>query len=222
MLRWSEFGELMANLGQIQTYISKRLIDPNGTAVSAQDVISGINETIRYYKVNRFWFNEVNDTATLTANSAAFPYPSDFLIPAIKDGGFVIEWGNIRYPLAKIDMPVYDNIYIANCLGLPRWYAKMADSEYQCFPIPNLAYTLNRHYLKEYNDLVNNTDTNDFTTYAERLVELWTLANLSEELRSDDAKSTYYRQAAEVEYRNIQKMTSKQNAAGKVTLWSNL
>lgn len=212
----------MANLGAIQSYIAKRLIDPSGTAVSAVDVIDGINESVRYWKFRRFWFNEVNDTATLTAGSASFPYPDDFLVPALKDDGFAIEYGNIRYPLSKVVKQVYDNLYIANAQGLPRWYARCADDEYQCFPIPNIAYTVQRHYLKDYVDLANNDDTNDFTDYAERLVKLWTLANLTQELRQDTDQATYYREAAENEFRNLQKMTSKSNGSGKLVLHSNL
>lgn len=212
----------MSTFGEMQTYISKRLIDPSGTAVSASDVNYAINESIRYWKFRRFWFNEVADTTTLTANSAAFPYPTDFLVPAIQDGGFVIEFGNIRYPLAKVAMPVYNNLYIANALGLPRWYARVGDDEYQCFPIPNLAYTLNRHYLKDYNDLSSSSDTNDFTDYADRLIKLWTLANLTQEFRQDDKQTSYYREAAKDEWKNLNVMNGKANASGKLVLHSNL
>lgn len=212
----------MANLGEIQTYISKRLIDPAGTAVSASDVTDAVNESIKYWKMKRFWFNEVNDTSALTASDASFPYPDDFLVPAIQDGGFVIEFGNVRYPLAKIEKPVYDNLYIANCLGLPRWYARLADNEYKCFPIPNLAYTVIRHYLKDYNALVGNTDSNDFTDNADRLIKLWTLANLTQELRKDTEQASYYRSAALDEWNNLKLMNSKANAAGKLVLHSNL
>jgi hypothetical protein len=212
----------MADLGTIQSYVSTRLIDPSGTAVSAADVIIGINESIQYWKHRRFWFNEVNDTSTLTAGSADFPYPTDFLMPALKDDGFAVEYGNIRYPLAKVTKQQGDNLYIANAQGLPRWYWRAADQEYQCFPIPNLAYTVQRHYLKEYDDLVTSTETNDFTDHAERLIKLWTLANLTQEIRQDTEQATYFREAAQDEYENLQIMTNKSNASGRLTIHSNI
>lgn len=212
----------MANLGAIQSYVAKRLIDPNGTAVDAEDVKIGINESIRYWKLRRFWFNEVNDTATLTAGSAAFPYPADFLVPALKDDGFAIEYGSIRFPLSKVSKPQYDNSYISNSKGLPRWYARMANQEYQCFPIPNVDYVVQRHYLKDYADLVNSSDENDFTQNADRLLKLWTLSNLTQELRQDTQQASYYRTAANDEYISLQSFTNKANAAGKLTIHSNL
>lgn len=212
----------MANLGEIQTYISKRLIDTNGTAVSAQDIITAINESIRYWKYRRFWFNEVEDTTTLTEGSADFPYPDDFLVPAVKDGGFAIEYGNIRYPMTKVDKITYDRMYIANAKGLPRWYARCANKEYQCFYIPNMDYTVNRHYLKDYADLVSNTDSNDFTENADRLIKLWTLANLWQEFRMDQTQSGYYRTAATDEWDNLKVLNNKMNSAGKLNLHSNL
>ena len=212
----------MATLGEIQTYISKRIIDPNGTAVSAEDIRSAINESIQYWKFRRFWFNEVNDTATLTAGSAAFPYPSDFLVPAKKSDGFAVEYGGIRYPLEKVTKHIYDGLYVANAQGLPRWYARMADDLYQCFPIPNVNYTIQRHYLKDYPAITNVNGTNDFTVYADRLIKLWTIANLSQEFRQDTEQSSYFRTAAKDEYENLQKMTEKSNSSGKLVLHSNL
>lgn len=213
----------MSNLGSMTTYISKRLIDTSNTAVSVPDVQEGINNSIRYWKFRRFWFNEANDTSTLTANSNAFPYPSDFLVPVMQDDGFCIEYSGIRYPLIKIEEAVYDGLYIENGLGLPRWYARTGSDEYRCYPIPNINYTVRRHYLRDYTDLVNDNDTNDFTNYASRLINLWTLADLTSELRQDDTDmGEYYRNAAMDEWRQLRVMTNKANSAGKVTLYSDL
>lgn len=212
----------MATLGEIQAYVSKRLIDPDAVAVSAEDIYTSVNESIRYWKLRRFWFNEVNDTATLTAGSASFPYPSDFLVPAKKTDGFAIEYGGIRYPLEKVTKQVYDNLFVATSQGLPRWYARLADDGFQCFPIPNLDYTVQRHYLKEYADLETATDSNDFTIYADRLIKLWTIANLYAEFRQDQEMATYFRSSANDEYNNLQIMNGKSNGSGQLVLHSNL
>lgn len=212
----------MSNLGDMKAYVAKRLIDPSNTAVSGDDITEAINNAIRYWKFRRFWFNEVNDTATLTTGSSDFPYPTDFLVPVIKDGGFVVNYGGVNWPLAKLDMPNFDAVYLDNGYGLPRWYARNGDLEYKCYPIPNSDYTVRRHYLKDYVALSADADTNDFTDNAARLIQLWALADLWAELRQDQDSSKYYREACKDEYRQLQVMTDKANSAGKVTLYSPL
>ena len=212
----------MATFGAMVTYVSKRVIDPSNTAIAASDVQDAINDSIAYWKFRRFWFNEVADTATLTQQSAAFPYPSNFLMPATDDDGFNVEYGGVRYPLVKVTQQVYDSLYLANGYGLPRWYARIGNEEYQCYPIPNFAYTVNRHYLSDYPALVNPTDTNDFTNYASRLIELWALGNLVTELRQDSTMGDYYRAASQNEYRNLRVRTDKENGTGKLTIYSQL
>ncbi len=212
----------MSTFGEMTTYVAKRIIDPNGTAVDTSDVQQAINQSIEYWKFRRFWFNEVADQATLTARDPSFPYPTNFLVPATDDDGFYIEYGNVRYPLTKISQAIYDSLYLSNGFGLPRWYARIADTKYQCYFIPDQNYTVGRHYLKDYTALSADSDTNDFTNNASRLINLWALANLITELRQDTAMGDYYRTAAQNEYRNLRVMTDKSNAAGKLTIYSTL
>lgn len=212
----------MANFGQMAAYIAKRLIDPQGVAVSYDDIKESINDAIRYWKFRRFWFNEVIDTATLTAQSGSFPYPANFLVPSTGDDGFYIQYGNIRYPLSKIAQQVYDGIFLSNGYGLPRWYARDASLQYQCYPLPDQNYVVGRHYLKDYPDLAVDSDTNDFTTNASRLINLWALSNLVTELRQDVDMGNYYRDATDNEYRQLGVLTAKANGTGKLTLYSDL
>lgn len=211
----------MATFGQIRTAVSKRLLDPNGVAVSVSNVDEAINDAISYWKFRRFWFNEGYSTTILTPQDGTFALPNDFLVPATKDDGLNIEYSNNRYPLAKISQPQYDSVWLSNGYGIPRAYARVGDS-YEVYPLPDQAYTVNAHYLKEYPFLVNEDDTNDFTIYAYMLIRYWSLANLSAELRQDDRMETYYREAADNEYRNLQVMTNKSNATGRLTLNSTL
>jgi hypothetical protein len=209
------------NLGDLTAYISARLIDPSGTAVSSEQVEDGVNEAVRYWKKRRFWFNEANDTATLTAQDPSFPYPDDFLVPALKDDGFCIEYSNMRYPLVKISEPAYDALYLGNGYGLPEYYARTGSDEYRCYPIPDQAYTVRRHYLRDYDELTDSDDENDFTEHADRLIALWTLGNLTDELRQDTAMADRYYKKAEDEYRQLNVMNTKVNATGKLTIHSN-
>lgn len=212
----------MATFSEMVTNVSEVIIDPSNTAVSAVQVKKYINKSIDYWKKRRFWFNEVNDTDTLTAQSPDFPYPDDFLVPVIKDGGFVIEYGGVRWPLSKIDMPVYDALYLSNGYGLPRWYARNGDAEYQCYPIPDQAYTVRFHYLKEYEALSANDDTNDFTDHASDLIEMWSAYWIVSRLRQDMGDGDALKEQAMDQYRQLQVMTDKANSAGKLTLYSTL
>lgn len=211
------------NFGQLTTYVSNRLIDPNNTAVSVTDVQLGINQSIAYWKFRRFWFNESAETVTLTAMNQTIPLPDNFMVPSIQDDGFNILYGGVKYPLVKVDIATMDSLYLSNGYGLPRWYARLANMEYQVYPIPDQDYVTDLYQLNDYPYLTNPTDSNDFTNNAERLIACWALANLVSELRQDTpGTGDYYRQAAQDEYRNLRVLTNKKNAAGKLTIYSQL
>jgi hypothetical protein len=180
-----------------------------------------INQAIAYWKFRRFWFNEVFDTGTMTAQDGTIPLGSQFLVPATDYDGFVIEYASSRYPLNKVTQQVYDGYYQTNGYGLPTMYARIGQ-DYEVYPLPDQAYTIKRHYLKEYTALTTDGATNDFTTYADRLITLWTLANMSAEFRQDDKMETYYRAASDTEFNNLCVMTDKSNASGQLTINSSL
>lgn len=220
------------NFGQMVTYVSKRLIDPDNTAVSADDVKQGINDSIAYWKFRRFWFNEVKDEITQPYHDPIIPVVGDgILVPSTQYDGFYIEYGRVRYPLVKISQQEYDNLYLENGYGMPLWYSRIGsgenadpsvDDQYVLYPIPDRDYTLGRHYLKDYNDLSNDSDTNDFTVNAARLINLWALYNLAGELRQDTAAADMYNNRTQDEYRQLRVLTNKKNASGHVTIYSAL
>lgn len=208
---------------QLTTYVSKRLIDPSNTAVSVGDVQEGINDAIAYWKFRRLWFNEAAETVTLTAQNPTIPLTDNFLCPSIQDDGFNILFGGVKYPLVKVDIPTMDSLYLSNGYGLPRWYARMANLEYQVYPIPDTNYVTDLYQLNDYPALVTGSDNNDFTNFAKRLIALWALGNLASELRQDTpGTGDYYRQAAQDEYRNLRVLTNKKNASGKLQIYSQL
>jgi len=73
----------MATFSEMQIFVSKRLQDPDNTAVSLADVADMINQAIVYWKKRRFWFNEKTDTVTLTQSDATITPPADFYIPTL-------------------------------------------------------------------------------------------------------------------------------------------
>ena len=207
----------MATFGELQTSVSARILDASQTAVSSSSVAASINNSIRYWKYKRFWFNQVSDTSTMTLEDATIPLPSDFLVPTKDNGAFVIEYSDMRYPLCKISDNEYNGLFLDNGYGLPSAYARIGQS-YEVYPIPDRAYTIRREYLKDYAVLSSSSDTNDFTNYADRLLMLWSCADLSAEFRRDLEMENYFRNAARDEYNLLQMMTQKSNGTGSLEI----
>jgi hypothetical protein len=210
----------MATFATMQTFVSKRLLDANSVAVSVSDVAASLNDAISYWKFRRFWFNESLSINTVTSTGVV-PLPPDFLVQVMDDSAVTIEYSNMRYPLGKVTEQFYDGIWLENGFGLPQVYARN-NSQLTVYPLPDQNYTVRIRYLKNYNDLIGGNDSNDFTEYANRLICLWALANLSAELRQDEKMEAYYRAAAENEYKNLSIMTNKSNGTGKLTIYSSL
>jgi len=211
----------MANFGQMKTWVSKRLLDPNNTAVSSADVGDCINMALGLWKNNRFWFNEVTGTDTLAQGNAAIMLPSDWQLPSVDDA-FVIEYSGIRYPLKKVSESQYNAMYLSNGIGQPWWYSKQANSGFQVYPIPDRDYTLRYFYLKEYEDFSADSDTNDFSTLAAPLLQYTAAAYASRDFRQDMNMYSAFWQQAQTEYQNILVTTRKNNATGSLTITSML
>lgn len=211
----------MATFGQMQTYVSARLLDPNNTAVPAASVAAAINDAQRYWKTRRFWFNTASTDLILTQGDPLIPLPDDFLVELPMNDGFVIAYGSMRWPLIKKNPREYDDVYLTGGYGLPEIYTVKA-GDYFCYFIPDQNYTIRVYYLKQYDDMESADDTNEFTDNAERLLELWALANLSDELRQDDKMGNYYRAAAQDEYKNLGIFNMKVNSPGHISTHSYL
>lgn len=209
----------MATFGQMQTWVSKRLQDPNNTAVSASDVGELLNEALAYWKNTRFWFNEVTDLTVLTQGDPAIPLPADWLCPSI-DNAFVIEYSGIRYPLAKLSEVLYQAGYLSNGIGQPFYFARQADTEYQVYPIPDRNYDLRRFYLRDYAPFVDPNDTNVFSEKATNLLQYTAAAWGSRDFRQDIAMHDVFWTQAERELKSLLVTTRKDNATGSLTLTS--
>lgn len=211
----------MATFAQMKQFVSKRLQDPNNTAVSSDDVGEMINQAVDYWKNTRFYFNEVVDTTTLTEGDNSIPLPDNWLCPSI-DPAFVIEYSGIRYPLAKVSETSYDASYLTNGTGQPFLFARQATDEYVCYPIPDRDYDLRRYYLKDYDDLSADDDTSDWTTDARNLIQYTAVAYGSRDLRQDTAMYQSFWDQAQMELKSLLQTTRKDNATGRLSVYSAL
>lgn len=207
----------MATFGELQTSVSKRLLDANNTAVSSSDVATALNDAIAYWKFRRFWFNEAEYTSNLTANDDLIPLATDFLLPAYDDNSFFIDYSAMRYVLKKRKSMQFDSQYLSNAFGLPYSYSNLSGA-WRCYYIPDQGYSITSRYLKDYAEIeqTNYQATNDFITNAPRLILLWACANLVAELRQDEKMEQYYRAASENEYNQLQVRTAKTNSSGRL------
>lgn len=211
----------MATFGEMKTFVSKRLQDPNNTAVSSSDVGDLINSALSYWKNTRFWFNEITDTTTLTESDNSIPLPDDWLCPSIDDA-FVIEYSGIRYPLKKVSESQYNAMYLSNGIGQPWWYSRQADTEYKAYPIPDRDYTLRRFYLRDYDDFSDDSDTNAFSEKSASLLNYTASAWGSRDFRQDTAMHDAFWAQAQREYDSLMVTTRKDNATGALTITSML
>lgn len=217
----------MPTFAQLKSKISRKLIDPNNTAISAANVGDAINDAIRYWRYTRFWFNEktavltmnVNDTYVLKDYDPSMPntpyLPTDFLYLVPKNG-FVINYNNLSYTIHPRPPQIFDAQNVRG-IGLPYIYTRRSNN-YEFYFFPNIAYQLYVYYIKNYDDLVDDSDNNDFTNEADQLIIYEALSRLSGEDRQDLEMNNTYAAKADREADNLLKRTSLMTGSGELTV----
>ncbi len=205
----------MATLATIRQRVLAKLVDAGGSIAepSAAQVTAEINSVIDFYEPQNLWFNETTATGTLTAGSASVPLPADFN-HFIEPNALVVEQSNVRYPLTKVTALAYDSMYSAGT-GLPRFFV-YRNQGIQLYFIPDQAYTYYLYYNKTYPDLVVDGDSNDFTNYAERLIEYRTLAECYLNYRSDVEMAREYERKAGEELNRLVTQSRQRLATGEL------
>ena len=218
---------MTATFGSLQTKISKKLIDANNTAIAASDVQDALNDALHYWKFKRFWFNEAQTTLTMDINdpfvlgfgntNSSYPnapvLPSNFLYEFPKDG-FVIQYSKLSYRFRKLSPDQYDDTNIQG-IGIPYVYT-FRNGNYEFYFYPNLNYLLTVNYIMDIADMVNSTDTNVFTKYADRLIMYEALGHLYGENRQDLESEAPYAAKADREYRLLKTRGGQQVTTGRM------
>ena len=205
----------MATLATIRTRVLAKLVDAGGSIAepTAAQVTSEINSVIDFYEPENLWFNETTATGVLVAGFSDLPIPPDFN-HFLEPNALVIEQSNVRYPLIKVSPLEYDSMYAAGT-GLPRYFV-YRNQGIQLYFIPDQAYTYYLYYNKTYIDLVSDGDNNDFTNYAERLIEYRTLAECYLNYRSDPEMAMQYERKAKEELNRLVSQTRQRLATGNL------
>lgn len=202
----------MATFGALKTQASARIQDRLNTSVPASEVGDAINAAIRYWKNKIFWFNQVNQDVTLNTGDPVIPGVSALVIDSIR-----LLDNNYTY-----DLEVWDNRYYdaQNLFGRGRPYAyTWRDGRYETYWYPDRAYQLKISGTKDYSDLVNDSETNDFTVYADQLILYDALSRLTAELRTDPTISDYYATRRQDEFNNLNARTNQTIGTGRATVY---
>ena len=209
----------MPTFAQIRTKVSKKLIDPNNTAISAADVGDAINDAIAYWKHKTFWFNQSTGTTRLDSSagtSGGLEMPEDFLYEDLNSGFVIYDAGN-RYILQKKTNFDFDVHAQGDVTGVPSIYTYRYGA-YEIAPAPDQDYVLTIYYTQDYDPLVADSDTNDFTEYADQLITYEALGRLSGEDRQDLEMNNTYMAKADREYRSLMSRTAMQTATGTLSI----
>ncbi|MCK5015972.1 MAG: hypothetical protein KAS32_02780 [Candidatus Peribacteraceae bacterium] len=157
----------MADLQTMRATIANYLA--NNSISSEIDL--AINRAIGHYSKQRFVFNMA--TATMSTVKSQESYgtsdglPSniqkiDLVTGLINGSDLIIE------PTQFTDIQYYNSR--TTTIGIPYEYA-LYEQKMWISPIPNDAYVLTIYYVKGYDSLALDMSSNDFTTYAEDLIE---------------------------------------------------
>jgi len=202
----------MATLSQIRSRVSRKIQDPDNNGVSAAVVDDEINRSVRYYENERFWFNDKQSNITLTSGSQAVPsIPSD-VISELQVNGLTLIDDQVKIDLIKLPPDEFverDD----DQTGRPYYYT-YRNGEYLLLPTPNEAYTLQFRYLKKYDDLSGDSDTNDFTDNAEDLIMLHTVKNIIAEDKQDPQLAGYYEGLEMSELKALRERSGNRNGSG--------
>ncbi len=228
----------ITTFGTLQSRIAARLIDPSSVAISLPNVQQAINDAIFYWKNFKFFFNQslavltMDTTAAVNGTATSDPYilgygntnsnyphapvlPSDFLYEE-PNNGFVIPYNHLRYRILKKSPAQYDATNVGG-VGLPFIYT-YRNGNYEFYFLPNIAYTMNVYYRKDYLPLVDTGDNNDFTNYADKLIEYDAISRLLSDLRLDDDRADRFAARAAQENRTLQSRSAKQDATGELVV----
>lgn len=131
-----------------------------------------INRAITFYEKEEFWFKETTGSFNTIANQQTYGtadgVPTD--IKLIYDDVKIVLSSSFRPKLRQRTFDYIQQRDIGSLTSQPLdwcWY----QNKIYLYPPPNGSWQIILPYLKLYTPLSQDTDTNDFLTYAEDLIE---------------------------------------------------
>lgn len=136
-----------------------------------------INRAISHYQSKRFWFNEGTGTFSTVASQQSYTAANMSITDIANIDSVQCTVNGSKYTLSPrtYNYIIDVNTSSTSTTGQPRDWALYGESLW-FYPTPDSAYTITLSYQNSYSDLSADSDSNDFTTYAEDLIEaraLW-------------------------------------------------
>lgn len=157
----------MSTLAQMRSRIAD---DLNRSDLNVQ-IDKSINRAISFYEKEEFWFRETTSTFSTIINQEGYgtadSLPSDILEI---DYAKLILSSTVHQELEKRPFAYIQQLNAGRATGDPTDYAWYQNKLY-LYLIPNSVKTITLFYRKSYSVLSADSDTNDFTVYAEDLIE---------------------------------------------------
>lgn len=201
----------MSTLAQMRTRIADYL---NRSDLNTQ-IDLAINRAIEhYFNKERFWFQEATGTFSTIANQEAYGtadgIPSD--IGEIDEVRLTLSATNLQ----PLDRQTFDWLVHMNqgqATGDPTDYA-WYQNQFYFYLIPNQVRTITVFYKKTYADLSGDSDTNDYTAYAEDLIEAHACWRLYSYILKDLQSASESRNAEAMALEALRARTGAMTATG--------
>lgn len=172
----------MSTLAEIRSNVADEI---NRNDLSTQ-IDRKINQAIEYfYNSEKFWFQETSSAFNTIVSQESYGtsdgLPSDI---AEIDLALLTVTSTDKYPLTKRSFDWIKDVNEGISTGRPTdfaWYEK----KLYLYLIPNEVKTITLYYTKTYPYLVNDADSNDYTVYAQDLIQLRAMYTVYQHILKD-------------------------------------
>jgi hypothetical protein len=176
-----------------------------------------INRAIKFYQDEPFWFKDTIATFPTVSGTKAYDtgggIPSD--IASIDYLEIAVSSSDER-SLVERTYAYIEQIDSNHWQSVPTDYAWYNDSIY-LYPIPNAVYTMRVSYQKTYTDLSADSDTNDWTTLAESLIESRACWSIYSEILQNPERAVNFKQNELSYLENLRRYTTGKTSTNPTT-----
>lgn len=204
----------MANdYGTMQTRIANEVRRSDLTSEIAQE----IQDAIKFYEAERFWFNEDRSSTFTTSQGQEFYTSADLaVIPNVIhiDQAVITISGN-RYPLNRRDWDYFEHIAMNPATnGQPQDYVYY-DQSIRLYPIPDNAYTVRISGVFQLGTLSASADTNAWMVEGEQLIRNAAKMRLHMERTHNQQQAEEARNLVEIALQNLRMKNGVHLASGR-------
>lgn len=181
------------------------------------EIGDAINRAIDHYEPVRFWFNEGTGTFTTTASQQSYSSTDMSITDIAMIDKVQCTVNGTKYTLTPrtYDYIIDVNTSSTSTTGQPcdwAWYGE----KLWFYPTPDSTYTITLSYQNSYADLSADGDYNDFTTYAEDLIEARSMWFLQAQIIKDIEGASVSKQVETDALYSLMRRTNRMVSSGSI------